>query len=144
MIPCDGVSCDSDSFSQNVICSICGGRKSTCCLAKYYSSIPLRVLFVPLVRAYVVFITVVMSSISHMTTGISLANQCLKGLIWTLANMAERLNWFAMLRYSNNIVAFFTPTFTFKRGSIPPRCPLGSAILRGPFLLSLRPPPRGL
>ena len=34
-------------------------------MAKCYASIPLRVLFVPLVRAYVVFITVVMSSISH-------------------------------------------------------------------------------
>ena len=34
-------------------------------MAKCYASIPLRVLFVPLVRAYVVFITVVMSSILH-------------------------------------------------------------------------------
>ena len=32
---------------------------------KYYASIPLRVLFVPLDRAYVVLITVLMSCISH-------------------------------------------------------------------------------
>ena len=62
------------SFSQNVICSICGGRKSTCCLAKYYASIPLRVLFVPLARAYVVLITVVMSSISHAPPRTSFVN----------------------------------------------------------------------
>ena len=38
-------------------------------LAKYYASIPLRVLFVSRDRAYVVLITVVMSSISHRHPG---------------------------------------------------------------------------
>jgi hypothetical protein len=61
MIPRDGVVLRLYSVSQNIICSIYGSRNSTCCRLSIYASIPLRVLFVPRVRAYVVLIAVVMS-----------------------------------------------------------------------------------